>query len=97
MENLTHDPSEEQNLGTEKLIPHKCLIYRRLKLIYLSMNTGQESLSILQPMKLLLELLLDLPHCALLAYKHSLPGALHRLPCSLLQHQFPKLQFFCYS
>lgn len=97
MENLTHEPSEEWNLGTEKLIPHKCLIYRRLKLIHWPMNIGQESLFILQPMNLLLEFLLDLPHCARLAYKHSLPQALHRLLCSLLQHQFPKLQFFCYS
>lgn len=33
MENLMHEPSEEQNLRTERLIFIKCLIYRRWRLI----------------------------------------------------------------
>lgn len=33
MENLTHAPSEEQDLRTEKLISLKFLIYRKLKLL----------------------------------------------------------------
>ena len=44
MENLTHAPSEERNLRTERLISCKRLIYRRLRLISGPMNIHQESL-----------------------------------------------------
>lgn len=46
MENLTHVPSEKQNLKTERLISCKCLIYRKSKLIFRPMSTCQESLPI---------------------------------------------------
>lgn len=39
---------------------------------------------------------LDLPHFAFLAHKYSPPQALNRLACTLLQHAFPILKFFCY-
>lgn len=58
MNNLTDAPSEEQNL-TERLISIKCLIYRRLSLNSLPMNICQESLPIIEPVNLLLELWLD--------------------------------------
>ena len=52
MENLMHVPWEEQNLRMERLISHKCMIYRKLNLIYWPMNIYQEFLPILKPMNL---------------------------------------------
>lgn len=79
------------------LISHKCLIYRRQKLISWLMNIHQESPPTLKPMNLLLGLCLDPPHFAFLAHnKYSPPQAFNRLACSLLQHAFLILQFFCY-
>lgn len=46
MQNHMHVVSEERNLRTERLIFHKCLIYRRLRIIPLAMDIHQESLPI---------------------------------------------------
>lgn len=55
MENLRHALSEEWNLRTERLISHKCLIYRRrLRSISWQRNICQESLPNYKP--------LDFPH-----------------------------------
>lgn len=49
MDSLTHMPSEEWDLRTKTPISHKCLIYRRRRLIFWSMNICQESLLVFKP------------------------------------------------
>lgn len=65
---------------------HKCLLYRRLRLISQPTDLHQESLPILGPMNLLLGLWLDFHLFLFFAHKYSLQA--RRLACSL--------QFLCY-
>lgn len=93
MENLTHAPSEEQDLRTEKLISLKFLIYRKLKLLSWPMNLSPSSSQwtyfldsgwISQPLHSL-------------QIKTARPKLSGGLTCSLLHHAYPELQFLYYS
>ena len=95
--NITHTPSKEQNLRTERLIFPKRLIYSRWKLVPWSTNIHQESLSVFKPMNLLLGLWLDFLVFALLALKYSPPQTLKRLTVACSQPVFLELQFLCSS
>lgn len=45
MENVTHVPSEKQNLKAERPVTCKCQMNRRLSLLFQQLNIHQESLT----------------------------------------------------
>ena len=96
MENLTHAPSEKQNVRTERLIFRKCPIYKRPKFIAWPVNLHQESLHP-QANKFTAWTLAGLTHHCILACKYSLSQTRSGLSSSLLQFAFPKWPFLCYS
>lgn len=83
------------NSRTERLIFHKCLIYRRPKFLSQSMSIHPEPLPILKPMDLLLALWVVSPYFILFTHKTVYP--INELTCSFPQFVCPVLQFlfFC--
>lgn len=79
------------NSRTERLIFHKCLIYRRPKFLSQSMSIHQEPLPLLKPMDLLLALWVVSPYFILLTHKTVYP--INELTCSFPQFVCPVLQF----
>ena len=93
MENLIHEPSEKQNLRTERLISQKCLMYKP-KCIPERLNVLKEPLPILRLMNLLLGHQLNSSLFVFLAHKmaHTKPSmdcpvACHSL-CALKCNSF---------
>lgn len=91
MENLMHVPAEEQNLRAERLIAHKCLIFRTPRLISRPENIRQESLLVPQVNECTVWMLAGLSLFLVLEFKYSPHQALNRFTCSLLQHAFPEI------
>ena len=83
------------NSRTERLIFHKCLIYRRPKFLSQSMSIHPEPLPLLKPMDLLLALWVVSPYFILFTHKTVYP--INELTCSFPQFVCPVLQFlfFC--
>lgn len=97
IKNFTHALSEEWNLKTEKLISHKCSIYRQPRLISWPMNILQDISPHPQVNELTTRTLADPPllctPCPWIKSTQTIKG----LACKLIKHAFPKLQFLCYS
>lgn len=75
------------NLRTERVIPHKCLIYRKRKHFW-PMNLHQEFLPILNN-KISAWTVVSHHFLEFLAHKYSLPQILRELTCSLYSFHVP--------